>query len=410
MRVVMVSDVSPLHIEGGGERVLWEQASRLAGRGHQVRILSRAPAGPVPAPTERQGVSIYHFPVSHLTSPGFFVASIIGARRALAAMLAEGRADVLHLYQPLSGFGVSGLCRSRGLPMLYTFLSPAPLEYASRVGMTGHHRAGAFGRLIRTLYQRLERTVLERADRIHVLSDFSASQLQDLYKITDSRVVKIPGAVDADRFSPALDRLQVRNDLGYPARRPLLLTVRNLEARMGLDTLIRAMALLRRQIPDVLLLIGGTGALCAPLAALVGTLDLGEHVRFLGYIPDTTLPRYYQAADAFVLPTRELEGFGLITVEALACGTPVLGTLVGATPEILTPLDASWLFPEATPEGMASRLTEFLTELARDPAMAGRLQRRCREFVMARYRWDLCIPRLEALLTDLAKPKPAGTA
>jgi len=410
MRILMVSDVSPLHIEGGGERVLWEQASRLASRGHEVRILSRCPKGIPAGIVERQGVSIRHFPVSRRTSLGFFVASIMGARRALAAMLAEAGADVLHLYQPLSGFGVTGLYRSRRLPMLYTFLSPASLEYASRVGMTDHHRAGALGRLTQTLYQRLERTVLERADRIHVLSDFSASQLQGLYRTTDSRIVKIPGAVDVDRFSPAPDRLQVRNDLGYPAHRPLLLTVRNLEARMGLDTLIRAMDVLRRQVPDVLLLIGGTGALRTPLAALVDDLGLGEHVRLLGYIPDTALPRYYQAADAFVLPTRELEGFGLITVEALACGTPVLGTSVGATPEILTPLDASWLFPEATPESMAKRLAEFLAELAHDPAMAGRLQHHCREYVMARYRWDLCIPRIEALLTEIAKPEPAGTA
>src|SRR5207249_11624167 len=60
---------------------------------------------------------------------------------------------------------------------------------------------------------------------------------------------------------------------------------------------------------------------------------------FLGFIPDETLPSYYHAADVFVLPTRELEGFGLVTVEALACGTPVLGTPVGATPEVLSGLE-----------------------------------------------------------------------
>ena len=78
-------------------------------------------------------------------------------------------------------------------------------------------------------------------------------------------------------------------------------------------------------------------------------LGLDKHVTFLGFVPDADLPRYYQAADVFVLPTRELEGFGLVTAEALACGTPVLGTPVGATPELLEPLDAATRLPATPP-------------------------------------------------------------
>src|SRR5207249_11052699 len=86
---------------------------------------------------------------------------------------------------------------------------------------------------------------------------------------------------------------------------------------------------------------------------------------FLGFIPDETLPSYYHAADVFVLPTRELEGFGLVTVEALACGTPVLGTPVGATPEVLSGLDASLVFRGISAEIMAEDLLRFLETLAR---------------------------------------------
>src|SRR5437667_11474023 len=104
---------------------------------------------------------------------------------------------------------------------------------------------------------------------------------------------------------------------------------------MGLDLLIRAMAILKRDRPEALLLIGGVGSVGQELESFSEALGLREQVRFLGFIPDEALPLYYQAADVFILATRELEGFGLVTVEALAGGTPVLGTAVGAAPEVL---------------------------------------------------------------------------
>src|SRR2546426_10110498 len=107
---------------------------------------------------------------------------------------------------------------------------------------------------------------------------------------------------------------------------------------MGLDTLIRAMATVRERFPRVLLLIGGSGSLRPLLETITISLALSDHVRFLGFVPERDLPAYYGAADAFVLPTRELEGFGLGTVEALACGMPVLGTPLCAKARNLAPV------------------------------------------------------------------------
>src|SRR5437899_12651573 len=149
--------------------------------------------------------------------------------------------------------------------------------------------------------------------------------------------MKIVGGADVERFHPSGTREAQRQALGLPGDRPLLFTLRNLEPRMGLDTLIRAMATVRERFPRVLLLIGGSGSLRPLLETLTISLSLSEHVRFLGFVPERDLPAYYGAAAAFVLPTRELEGFGLVTVAALACGTPVLGTPGGATPAILEP-------------------------------------------------------------------------
>src|SRR5207248_6833614 len=118
---------------------------------------------------------------------------------------------------------------------------------------------------------------------------------------------------------------------------------------------------------DAQLLIAGAGSRRADLEALARSLGIAEHVRFLGFVPDADLPLYYQAADCFVLPTRELEGFGLVTVEALACGTPVLGTPVGATPELLDPLDPSLILRGLAPETMAEDIRRYLEAEQQDP-------------------------------------------
>ena len=401
LRVLMVSDVSPASILGGGERVLWEQASRLAMRGHAVHILSRCPAGGAATTIDRQGVGIQHFPADRRSLLRFLLSSILQARRAVTRLIAEAGWEILHLYQPFSGYGALHARRAKGLPSLYTFLSPAPLEYISRRGMTEHHRTGLAGRAVQLMLWRIERACLLRATRIHVLSDFSATQLRELYRIPSGRIVKVPGGADIQRFQPAPDRHAVRKDLGLPTGSPVLLTVRNLEARMGLDTLIRAMATLSQHSPGVVLLIGGAGSLRGALESLSASLGLQENVRFLGYIPEADLPRYYQAADLFVLPTRELEGFGLTTVEALACGTPVLGTAVGATPEILLALDASLVLRESPPEAMAEGIRRLLDATGRDPGASLRLRQACRRHVESHYAWDACVTRLEAVLQGL---------
>ncbi len=406
LRVLMVSDVSPTRPGGGAERMLWEQAWRLAARGHDVRVLSRSypdsPAGRI----ERQGVRIDHFAVTQRSPAWFIRTSILSARRAVSDALAAERADVLHLHQPLAGYGALLSPSGRRLPSLYSFYSPAPLEYRSRHGMTGHHLGGWAGGLAVVALWAIERACVRRARLVHVLSDFSAGQLRTLYRVPAERIVKIAGAVDVERFRPAPDRAAVRSGLGLPADRTVLLTVRNLEARMGLDGLLRAMAVLKLQAPGTLLLIGGTGSRRGELEALGASLGLEDHVRFLGFVPDAALPSYYQAADGFVLPTRELEGFGLVTVEALACGTPVLGTPVGATPEILEPLSPALVFRSVAPEEMADDLRRFLEAKERDPAAAARLRQACRRYAESRFGWDREVAELEAALARVGRGAP----
>jgi glycosyltransferase involved in cell wall biosynthesis/SAM-dependent methyltransferase len=399
LRVLIVADVSPAAVVGGSERVIWEQARRLAARGHRVTVIARQPEAGGAHTVEREGVAIRHFAAARRPAWRFIRASILGARRAVAEEVRDHGADVLHFHQPLSAFGVLTAPALRRLPSLYTFHSPAALEYQGRRGTTDWHRRGLAGGAGALLLRAVERWSLARVGRIHVLSDYSADLLRTLYGLDDDRVVKIEGGADLSLFCPPKEgRAAVSADLGWPSDRPILFTLRNLQPRMGLDELIRAIDRLRTQVPDVLLAIGGDGALRGELESLVARLGLAEHVHFLGFVEEARLARCYQAADAFVLPTQALEGFGLVTVESLACGTPVLGTAVGATPEILGPLSKSLVFSGTSAAAMAEDLARFLDELSHDTTRGDALRRACRRHAERRYDWDDRVAHLEQTL------------
>jgi len=441
LRILVVSDMPPLPVTGGGERALWETASGMARRGHRVTILARrggASGENVPSRHDvsrfthrgsgedvprrddltrithggdengdgvqcRDGVTIRTYPADRRSSLRFARSAIQGARRVAADEIKENGCDVIHVHQPVAGYGVLRIPESAELPSLYTVHSPAPLEYRLRRGTTAMHRGGLRGLIGSRALRYVESACLARASRIHVLSEYSAGLVRQLYGIDPGRIVRIPGGVDLARFHPAADRREVRCGLDLPGDRPILLTVRNLEARMGLDLLLRTAALLVPRMPGLLLLIGGEGGLRPSLEKLASTLGLVDHVRFLGFIPEDDLAKYYQAADLFLLPTTDLEGFGLVTVEALACGTPVVGTRVGATPEILEPLDPSLLFEAPVPAMMAAQLGALLDRMADDPDAAASLRESCVRHAWRHYSWESSLDLLEACLVDLSR-------
>jgi glycosyltransferase involved in cell wall biosynthesis len=137
------------------------------------------------------------------------------------------------------------------------------------------------------------------------------------------------------------------------------------------------------------------------LRRLAETLGLEETVRFTGFIPEDDLADYYRSADLFVLPTTALEGFGLPILESLACGTPVVGTAVGAIPEILGKLGSEFLVTDARPEGLARALAFHLSRGVSDD-----LRERCRRLVEERYGWETVVSQLEGELLALTAARP----
>jgi glycosyltransferase involved in cell wall biosynthesis len=207
----------------------------------------------------------------------------------------------------------------------------------------------------------------------------------------------IPAGVDLNRFRPHDDKQSLRNRLGIPNSNFTLFTVRNLEPRMGLENLILAFQKILKAKTNVFLVVGGEGPLSKNLKNLARETGVENRVKFVGYIPEEELPNYYQMADIFILPTKELEGFGLVTVEALASGLPVLGTPVGGTKEILAHMGPEFLFSDTTPDSMASLIIKAMQDWAINPEIYDEISRKCRKVAENHYSWDTHITRLENL-------------
>jgi len=221
-----------------------------------------------------------------------------------------------------------------------------------------------FVKMVNSWIKAKEHQALSQAAIIMVRSQFMKQEMCQLYgEVGQSKTICIPLCVDTQRFLFVEKPQSVRQELGIPLDRPILLTVRRLVARMGLGNLIVAMSHVVRQIPDVLLLIAGKGYLENSLQAQVRQLNLERNIQFLGFVPEEELPMYYQAADLFVLPTMALEGFGLSTIEALSCGTPVIATPVGANPEVIAPLGKEFLCEDTAPEALAERIIGFSAKI-----------------------------------------------
>lgn len=228
----------------------------------------------------------------------------------------------------------------------------------------------------------LERAVYHRADRFIVLSKAFRDQLCQGYGIKEDRVHIIPGGVEIDHFQP-LDMTEARQRLVWPQKQKIIVCVRRLARRMGLESLIEAFAQATVNHPDAKLIIGGQGPLRAELEEQVQRAGLSKNVEFLGFVPDATLPAVYAAADLSIVPSSALEGFGLISLESLACGTPVLVTPVGGLPDTVQGLGDDLVLKGTSVEDIAAGLRGWLDGTLQIPT-----RQACRDHVLRSFTWD----------------------
>jgi glycosyltransferase involved in cell wall biosynthesis len=242
----------------------------------------------------------------------------------------------------------------------------------------------------------IEFKVYARTDHAITLSHYMKRVLVETYGFPEGKISVIPGGVDIDQFKQCLSPAEARQRLELPQDRPVLLAVRRLERRMGLHNLIDAMAEVVRSHPDALLLIAGKGRLRDELEHHIRSADLTANVRMLGAVSEQVLPMLYRAADFSIVPTTAYEGFGLILVESLASGTPVLATPQGAIPEVLRPLSASLLLESAAPQHLAEGMLEVLTGKRVLPSIEA-----CETYAAENYAWPVIVSKVHAVYRDV---------
>ena len=213
------------------------------------------------------------------------------------------------------------------------------------------------------------------------------------------RLVPLPPGVDVETFDPGVDGGPVRERYRL-ADRPVIVCVSRLVRRKGQDTLIRALPLVRAAVPDATLLLVGAGPYRADLEALAARTGVDGAVVFTGGVPHADLPAHYAAGDVFAMPCRtrrgglDVEGFGIVYLEASATGLPVLAGNSGGAPDAVRDGETGYVVDGRDVHDVAERLITLL----RDEPLRARLGAAGRAWVEQEWRWDVLAARLQSLL------------
>jgi D-inositol-3-phosphate glycosyltransferase len=295
------------------------------------------------------------------------------------------RYDILHSHYWLSGLAALELRARWGLPVIHMFHTLAAMK--TRVARDDEEEDS-------DMRLEGERRLLRQADRIVAATQAELAQFQWLYHVDTRRVAVIPPGVDTGHFYP-IPEDEAREFAGVPADKRMILFVGRVEPLKGIDGLLQAIAILRAHDDDLgrqlcLAVIGGEpdGGLeetdeMSRLQELRRDLHIEDMVTFLGRKAQDTLPYYYSAAEVVVVPSH-YESFGLVALEAMACGTPVVASETGGLAFLVRDAETGFHVPTADPEAMAERLRQLL----RDDLLRKRLGRQAAEYAK-RYAWPL---------------------
>lgn len=366
LKVCLVTKMYPPRT-GGGATYAYELANALGELGHEVDVYTQAVAGEEGPAYTHPNVSVIRItkarPLVVLSTLYFSVA----CRRRIDFE----RYDVVHgTLMPASTIAFSRrFVDSLDVPLVLTSHGTSFDEARS---IEPHGPADYLFRYVfHPLNIAMDAVAGQSADRIIAVSDHTRDQLRDLYRFNEEKLVTVPPGIDTDRFQPTLDRHAAVD----PSRESILVLSR-LDPRKGIDKAIRAFARLDRS--DAELLIAGTGRLESTLRSLAEELDVGDRVRFLGFVSDEELPSLYSSVDLFVLPS-EYEGFGIVFMEAMACETPVVGTEVGGITTAVNDGETGRLVPRGDVTALSNGIAELLDDPERSRSMAGAARAWARE-------------------------------
>lgn len=305
--------------------------------------------------------------------------------------------DVIHSHYWLSGLAALALRSAWRAPMIQMFHTLGQMK--NRVARRAEEREPP---------QRLEaeRRLVREADHLVAATPLEKAQLAWLYGATPSHITVIPPGVDIQQFRP-IPKAEARQILGFPPERRYVLFVGRIEPLKGLETLMRAVAILAQDCPTwtrdfAVVVIGGDPDTTADaemrrLQQLREELGVTDLITFLGAKAQETLPYYYNAADVVVMPS-DYESFGLVALEAMACGTPVIASDVGGLVYLVRDGETGLRVPRRQPIALARALDRLL----RDEELRQRLGENGRRWAQG-FAWPIIADRILNLYDEVLK-------
>lgn len=258
----------------------------------------------------------------------------------------------------------------------------------------GHEAGWAMLPGARALLRRISRDV----DVITYLGEYTKTRMAKVLDAT-AQLAPLPPGVDVDIFHPNVEGGKVRARLGL-GERPTVVCVSRLVQRKGQDMLIRAMPLIQQQVRDAVLVIVGGGPDSPRLNRLAAQCDVADDVIFTGAVEADELPEYFAAGHVFAMPCRtrhgglDVEGLGMVYLEASATGLPVVAGNSGGAPDAVLEGETGYVVDGTSVVDIADRISRLLL----DPQAAQAMGARGREWVEAQWRWEILAERLVHLL------------
>jgi phosphatidylinositol alpha-1,6-mannosyltransferase len=241
------------------------------------------------------------------------------------------------------------------------------------------------------------RSIGRQVDVVTYLGEYTHARLAPAFGPV--RMAHLPSGVDTEAFRPGAGGAEVRARHGL-VDRPVVVCVSRLVPRKGQDVLVRALPLVQRSVPDAALLLVGGGPSLRALRSMVDELGVSRDVVLTGSVPWEELPAHYDAGDVFAMPCRdrlrglEVEGLGIVFLEASATGLPVVAGRSGGSPDAVRDGVTGHLVDGRSVTEVAARLTSLLA----DPAAARVMGAAGRAWVEEAWRWDVLAARLRGLL------------
>lgn len=368
---LLISDIFPPKTGGSG-RWFWEIYRRLPRAEYLVAAGEHPDAPALDAANELRVVRLPLEMRSRAVSNRASLTHYLRTARAVRRLAKQEGVRMIHAARPLSEGLVARLVKLRtGIPYCcYTHGEDINVATTSRE------------------LKWLTRRVLRSASAVIANSNFTRELLLKEWGVPAGKVRLLHPGVDCDYFRPVARDDEVRRRLGWNGRR-VVLTVGRLQRRKGQDVMIEVVARLRERFPDLLYAIVGDGEERPRLNELVARHGVADHVQFLGEVKDAELLRCYQQCDVFALANRavgkDVEGFGMVLLEAQACGRPVLTGNSGGTEETIRPNESGLVVPCGRPGAPAAALAELLA----DPQRLDRMGRAGREWVAGKFDWPV---------------------